>query len=248
MRWSIQVRWQAHGDWLLPEGAGRLARALGQIGAALPGRFGAVRLEENGEPVPVDDPGLAGRLVPLLRASRNASLFGGTDLLGDASVTATPVPYTGLYAAYSQVVTGSGNQTSRFEMRVRSGHDDLLSAEPETLVSLIDGLAESLEARNAWLDFAHVRHDWNRSHSECPVYGWATWLHPGYATVDTTGLDVAERPGSGGGRLLVLPVGPAAMADPAGTAGRDTVRELARRTVFADGRSLVDVNPAVLGG
>ncbi len=35
------------------------------------------------------------------------------------------------------------------------------------------------------------------------------------------------------------------MADPAGTAGRDTVRELARRTVFADGRTLVDVNPAV---
>ncbi len=248
MQWSIQVRWRAHGDWSLADGAGRIARALGEVDAAFPGRFGTVKLKQRGEPVPVDDPGLAGRLAPVLKASRNRAMFADTDLLGDASVTATAVPWSGLLADFSQVITRAGEHDSRFEVTAEFGHDDLLSADPGRLVSLVDTLAAILDARNAWLDFPHVRTRWNRWRSECPVYGWATWLHPGFATVDTAGLDVAERPGSGGGRLLVLPVDPAAMGDPDGTVGRETIVELARRTVFADGRLLVEVNPALGDG
>jgi hypothetical protein len=243
MRWSIQVRWRARDDWRLADGASRVARAVGEVRAAFPGQFDTVKLRQRGEPGPADDPGLADRLAPVLKASRNRVMFAGTDLLGDAAVTVTPVPFSGMAADFSQSVTGAGPHDSRFEMRAEFGHGNLLTADPERLVSLVDTLAVILEARNSWVDFPHVRRDWNRSHSECPVYGWATWLHPGFATVDTTGLDVVERAGSGGGRLLLLPVDPAEMGNPGGTVGRETIVELARRTVFADGRKLIEVNP-----
>jgi hypothetical protein len=242
IRWGIQVHWQPRAEWTLADGGERLARALRAVATAFPDRLDTVRLGDRKKPTTVADPGLGRALVPLLRASRNKNLFADNDLLGDATLTVLPEPYQGLGITFAQFATTFRYHESFFRVEARFGHDDLLVADPPRLVALIDELASILSARNAWLDMVHVRQEWNRWHTDCPVYGWATWLHPDWATVDTTGLDVEERAGSGGGRLLVLPVDVAAMADPSGTTGRDTIRELARRTVFADGTRLVDVN------
>ena len=47
-------------------------------------------------------------------------------------------------------------------------------------------------AGNGWVDMAHVRQKWNHWLADSPLYGWASWLAPGFATVDVTGLDVAR--------------------------------------------------------
>jgi hypothetical protein len=243
LRWGIHVRWQARADWSLADGADRIAGAMRALAAGYPGHFDRVEIGDETAATDVGGEDFIAELVERLRASRNRNLWSPSDdQLGDAAVSLLPSPWEGIGLAFDQVVTGAGWHDSSFQLRLPQARWALFTDDPARVVALIDELATIFEARNAWWDMVHVRQDWNRWHSDCPVYGWATWLHPDWATVDTTGLRVDDRPGSGGGRLLVLPEDPLAMADPDGTVGRDTIRELARRTVFTDGRRLIDVN------
>ena len=85
--------------------------------------------------------------------------------------------------------------------------------------------------------------DWSCWNGDSPVYSWATWLHPSWATVDTSGLDVDVTEAAGGGKLIVLRVEPIAMlGDKTREVGKEIVRQLAARTVMADGRPLPEVN------
>jgi hypothetical protein len=245
-KWAIWVDWPARSDWLLVDGAQRLARALRLVHRTIP--EGTERFTvgtSNRASYDVADPELTDRLAPALRRTRNTNLFRGTDLLGDANVMMFPDPPAGLAVVLSQVATGAGWHEGRCRVDFWPEHVRLLTERGADIAALVAELGAIFEARNAWVDMAHVRLAWNRWKDDCPVYGWATWLHPQYATVDTAGLDVDATEAAGGGRLIVLRSDPLAMADPDAHVGESTIRELARRTVFADGRRLIDVNPAM---
>jgi len=238
LAWDIWAEWEASGELTLTAGAERIAACLRLVHALFPAETATFTIGSSAKNVvAVDDPALAERLVPRLKASRNKNIFGkDDDRFGDASILLFPTGPFGLSVHAEQVGIGA---TGRFELHTQGEYAALLATNPDAVATLVGDLAGALDARNAWVDMAHVRQEWNQWSGENPVYGWATWLRPAFATVDTVGLDVDTRP-AGDGTLITLRADPVAMAR--GEAGRDAIRQLARRTVFADGRLLIDVN------
>jgi hypothetical protein len=247
--WAIWAEWPAGPELTLAAGATRIAECLKLIRSAIPHNTEAFKIGDRGKRVlPVDDPALADHLVPGLKASRNRDIFTKNSLeFGDASVLLFPTGPFGLSVQCQQFAGGTNTPDlanyyeGRFELRAQGEYARVLADDADTVSNLVADLAAVLDARNAWVDMTHVRQDWNQWKRDCPVYGWATWLHPGFATVDTAGLDVDTRP-AGDGTRITLRVDPVAMADDTGTVGKTTIRELALRTVLADGRRLLDVN------
>ncbi len=240
--WDVRVDWQARSDWTLLDGAQRIAESLRRVHRAFPENADGVRTSASGKrPYPITDPELAKRLIPRLRRSRNPNMFSDSELFGDAGITLLPARPDGPSFHCQQVATGAGWDEGEFQVRVKQPAAHALSERPDDVTSLMADLAAVWEARNAWIDMVHVRQEWNQWKRGCPLYGWATWLHPTYATVDTSGLDIDAREVHGG-VLITLRVDPEAMDNPDGDTGRAVIQELARRTVLADGRRLIDVN------
>lgn len=229
--WGIWVMWRAQPRWTIADGAGRIAESLRLLHAAIPEHTAAFKIGPGRRPGhAVDDPELAEQLAPALRASRNTNLFAASEPLGDASILLFPIERAGFHVTFQQVVTGAGWHEGFFQIQFDASAGHLLAERAAGLPDLIARLGQLWQADNAWLDFVHVRQEWNRWTYERPVFSWASWLSHDYAIVDIGGLDltVVEL---GGGVLITLNVEPAMMADPEADAGRHLVEELARRSI-----------------
>ncbi len=236
--WAVWVEWPAPSDWTTRDAASRLVESVRLTGDTFPGLIPGFRIKNSGPVWTVDQPGVVDRIAGALTGRRTA-LDG--ELFADASLHLYPDAPDRLTINLDQLGAGhdySGRLTVRFYRPTGSG--PYLTRDPGAVAELTAKLATVWGARNAWVDFVHVRQEWNRWKEGFPVYGWATWLHPAFATVDPSGLEVDTGSTPDGGVLLTLRVDPAAMADPDATTGRATIEELVRRTVLADGRRLTD--------
>jgi len=231
--WAIWVEWPDRADWTVRDGAIRLRDSVRLINQAWPGLVDEFSVRTEQRRWGTDTPGVVDRLAGALvgrRAAPEGAMFDRVHTL--------------LFPAGPDRMSIRCDQGSLHVDFYRPSAE-FLTRDPAAVARLIGELCAVWDARNGWLDMVHVRQEWNRWRRGLPVYGWATWLHPRFATVDGAGLDVDVTDTPDGGRRLVLRVDPAAMADPAGDAGRDTVEALIRRTVLADGRRLAEANPSL---
>ncbi len=240
---QLQVSWAARSDWTVVDGAERIARSLRLVHEVWPDGTDAFKTGPTAkQAISVDDPDLAQRLAPALKATRNRNLFKEDDLFGDATLRPAPVGGGPLSVSFGQVATANRWAEGTAVVRVGAPLTAALAERPTAVLDLLTGLAGVWQARNAWFDTARIRQDWSCWTGDSPVYSWATWLHSGWATVDTDGVDV-DTSDVAGGKLIVLRVDPVAvLGDKTREVGKDLIRQLAARTVMADGRPLPETN------
>jgi hypothetical protein len=233
-RWRLWIAWRARSDWTIADGSERLSQSLQLIHAVFSEHTAAFRLgSEWASEIKVDDPQAPLALASMLRASRNTNLFSG-EIMGDAGAVLFPVGPAGFHVNVQQVATGAGWHEAWFQIECDESRKPLLAQHMAQLPILIARLCEVWEADNGWLDLTHVRQEWNKWTGTSPVFSWATWLSPRFATVDTTGLDV-DVTEIGGGRLIVLRANVLDMMDPSQETGKHTIQELAQRTRVVSG-------------
>src|SRR3954469_22684868 len=203
---SIWVAWPARSDWTVTDGAERIARSLRLVHQTWPDGTDAFKTSLSAKQAfPLDDPDLARRIAPALTSSRNRSLFGDTDLFGDGHLAPAPAQRIPLSTNFGQVTVGDRWADGKAVVRTSPPLTEALTDRPQPVYDLIAGLGDIWEAGNAWIDMVHVRQQWNCWDGHNPVFGYATWLHPRLATVDTDGLDV-DVTDVAGGQLIVLRV------------------------------------------
>jgi hypothetical protein len=238
IRWGIWVEWPGRADWTARAGAARLVQSVRLINATFPGLVDEFTVRMAKKRWSVDTPGVVDRLAGALVGRPKAA---DEDLFGDVNTLLFPVGPDRLSISCDQTGTDPVRARGRLDLDFYRPSGEYLTGDPAAVARLVAELCQVWEARNGWVDMVHVRQEWNRWTENYPVYGWATWLHPRYAMVDASGLDVDVTGTPDGGQLLVVRVDPAAMADPNGNTGRDVIRALIDRTVLADGRRLLDV-------
>jgi hypothetical protein len=230
MDWGLWLEWSGHAEWTVRQAAERLVETIRLTVAAYPGSLASFTIGDKSKVRwSIDSPGLADRLVQGLTGTTDDSPF------VHSAVRVWPVGGPRVSVKLQQF----GGDQDEFPGRLRLDFSTPLAAAGAELTARLGVL---WTARNAWVDFVHVRQEWNHWRSGLPVYGWATWLHPSFATVETTGLDVDVTTTEDGGSLITLRVDPAAMADDEQAVGKETILALARRTVLADGRRVIDLN------
>jgi hypothetical protein len=239
-RWSIRVEWPGRADWSAREGAARLVESVRRVGTAFPGLVDGFTVQEDPEQWTVDSPGVVDRVAGALTGQATA---GPQARFDDVHALLAPVGPDRMTIGCDQTGPDPVHGRGQLIVDFYRPSAEYLTAYPDRVAQLVAELCGGWQARNGWVDFVHVRRDWNEWREGLPVYGWATWLHPRFATVDPGGLDVTATATGDGGQLLVVNVEPAAMADRDGDAGRDVIGALVDRTVLADGRRLVEANP-----
>ena len=239
----LQVGWASRSDWTVADGAERIAKSLRLVHDVWPETTEAFKTSRSAKQAfSVDDPDLAKRLAPAVRATRNRNIFKDSELFGDATLRPAPAGGGPMSMSFGQVATGSRWIRGTATVRVDAPLTAALVERPSAVLDLLTGLAEVWQARNAWFDTSRVRQEWSCWTGDSPVYSWATWLHSGWATVDTDGLDV-DTCEVAGGKLVVLRVDPVAvLGDETREVGKDVIRQLAVRTIMADGRPLPEAN------
>jgi hypothetical protein len=205
----------------------------------VPDEAATVRTEAGGPSFPVDD-NVEAVLRPLLAASRGQGWDG--DLLGDARVAALALGRSRLWVTCRQPAADQPDARGELRIGVKPLMNPALEERLHEVANLVADVGGTWDADSAWIDMVHVRQDWNRWQRGLPVYGLATWLRAGGATVDPTGLDV-DVTSTDDGELIVLRVPPAEVGAGMSDAARAIVRELAARTTLADGPPLSDANP-----
>jgi hypothetical protein len=236
--WDVWTDWVGHASWTLGHASERVVETLQLISTAFPGSLDSFTVGRNSKVEwTVDKPGLAERF-----ARGMADQWAGGDSFVDRTLHIYSRQTRGVTVWLHQPGGELDNSVGRLKLEFYPASWDRLVEDPPTVAGVTARLGALWEARNSWVDFVHVRQEWNQWKSSCPVYGWATWLHPRFATVDTAGLDVDVTGTEDSGSLIVLQVDPVAMADDDQIVGKQTIQELARRTVLADGRRVIDVN------
>jgi hypothetical protein len=238
--WAIWVEWPGRADWTTREGAVRLVESVRLVNVAFPGVLDKFRVRLEDQWWEADTPGVVDRVAGAL-VGRQVPVDG--DMFHDVHALLQPTGPAGASIECDQSGTDPVRSQGMLRLRFGKPSHELLTKNPMVAAGLIAELCRVWGARNGWLDMVHVRQEWNYWQQNCPLFGWATWLHPRYATVDAGGLDVDASGTPDGGRLLVLRVDPAEMADRRRNVGRDVIRALIARTVLADGQRLLDVFP-----
>jgi hypothetical protein len=246
-KWGMWVDWAADPELSLAEGADRLAASLRSVDHNLMPTNGGWATDAGQAHLPSDGPGFVDELAARLARSRTKATVAAPDGFADASLALLPQAGGGVRGSVRQGVTWAAEPVFlEGAFQLEFGRYD-----PFPLASLVDAAVRTLtevagvwHARNAWIDMVHVRQKWNHWEHGVPVFGWATWLDPAYATVDTAGLDVSTSTVDRR-RLIVLRTDPDATGDSSRTVGRDTIWALSRRTTMADGTPLLDRNPSL---
>jgi len=246
-KWGIWVDWAADPELSLAEGAERLATSLRSVDRNLMPTNEGWATDAGQTPLRSDDAGFVRELARRLAGSRTAATTAAPDGFADASLALLPQAGSGVRGRIRQGVTWSAEpvfRTGEFQLDFGRFDPFPLASLADPAVRTLTEVARAWRARNAWIDMVHVRQKWNHWEHGVPVFGWATWLDPGYASVDTAGLDVSSSIVDGS-QLIVLRTDPDATGDASQTAGRDTIWALARRTRMADGTPLLDRNPTL---
>ncbi|MER7281610.1 hypothetical protein ABT369_44950 [Dactylosporangium sp. NPDC000244] len=217
------------------EGAGRLLETMRALAAVFPGEADTVRMTAGGGQLPVADDATAEGLREALAASGNT----GVEVLG--------LGRGRLWITWRDPDPGRAGARAELRIGTKPLMNPALEERLPGVAALVAEAGRIWAADYAWIDLVHVRQDWNHWRRGLPVFSLATWLRDTAARVDTAGLDV-DTTDVGGGRLVTLRVPPAAVGndeDGAVSGGRALVRALAARTVLADGRRLLEANPAL---
>ena len=193
--WELRLQWPARPDWTTRDAATRIIGSVRLIQQAFPGLFDTFTINDRKPELTVDDPAVLTRLARSIAASRNPNLFRGTDSFGDGSISLYPPGPFRASIRCGQVAIGAADgvgvdwRSGEFALRFHGPAGDRLTAAVPRLLAEVCGV---WGAGNGWVDMAHVRQKWNHWLADAPLYGWASWLAPSFATVDVTGLDVAQ--------------------------------------------------------
>ncbi|HEY7223934.1 MAG TPA: hypothetical protein VH561_10145 [Micromonosporaceae bacterium] len=243
--WAIWAEWAGDPELTLAEGADRLVATFRSVERNLLPDNRSWHVSGGKADLANDDPEFVAKLTRRLARSRTPAMVAAADRFADASLSVSPRSPGGPWGSLLQGVSKPGDlhfHDGWFRLEFSGGGALRLGVLTEQALRVLADIARAWQARNAWIDMVHVRQQWNQWDNGLPVFGWATWLHPSFATVDTDGLDV-ETSIVDGCPLVVLRTDPDATADRAQAAGRDVIWRLAERTTLADGTALLDRNP-----